>query len=521
LSELDAEKERLAVTIRSIGDGFISTDTDGKVVFLNKAAENLTGWSQEEAAGRMLMDVFHVVDQKNQRRCENPVEKILEKGEIVGDLARHTVLVARDGTERIIIDCGAPIRDRNGNILGVVLIFRDITEKQKIENNLQKAQRLESIGVLAGGIAHDFNNILTAIMGNISLAKTVMNPRDDAYELLIKAEKATMRAGDLTQQLLTFSKGGAPIIETTSLTGLLKDSISFTLRGSKVRCEYNIPDDFWQVEIDEGQISQVINNLIINAEQAMTEGGTIKICCGNIAPGERIGLPLEKRKYVEIIIKDDGPGIPKEYLDKIFDPYFTTKEKGSGLGLASTFSIIKKHNGHICVESEVGTGTAFYIYLPASPQKIPQERKRDNDVFIKKEVKKKPHLSKGKILVMEDEECVREVVVTMLDRISYKVTAVADGNAAVEQYKMAKENADPYDVVIMDLTVPGGMGGKEAMEKLLEFDPGVKAVASSGYTEGPTITDFKKHGFCGFVAKPYNIQELSRVVRELITGIRE
>ncbi len=517
LGELAEEKERLAVTIRSIGDGFISTDTEGSVVLLNEEAEKLTGWSHGEAIGEALHDVFNIVDLKNHQRCQNPVEKILKNGRIV-DNDRHIALIARDGTERVVADKGALIRDRDGKIQGVVLVFRDITEKQQIEKNLLRAQRFESIGVLAGGIAHDFNNILTAVLGNVSLAKTSLNPQDEAYSLLTEAEKATMRASDLTQQLLTFSKGGAPILSTTSIAELLKDSISFALRGSKTTCEHKLSHNFWLVEIDEGQISQVINNLIINADQAMPEGGVIKLECENISINSDCSLPLEAGKYIKITIKDNGPGIPDDHLDKIFDPYFTTKEKGSGLGLASTFSILKKHKGHISVGSVVGDGTTFYVYLPASCKNTETEERK---TLRKEEIKEKPHPCKGKILVLEDEEIVRDVLVNMLSKIGYEVTAVIDGVEAVELYKKTKDTTDPYDVVIMDLTIPGGMGGQEALGKLLEIDPGTKAIASSGYSDGSVMVDFRKHGFSGFVAKPYNIQELSTLVHELITGIRE
>jgi PAS domain S-box-containing protein len=517
LGELAAESERLAVTIRSIGEGFISTDTDGRVVLLNEEAEKLTGWSHREAIGKPLHDVFNIVDLKNHERCENPVEKIMKNGRII-DNDRHIALIAKDGTERIVADNGALIRDKDGKIQGVVLVFRDITEKQQIEKNLQRAQRFESIGVLAGGIAHDFNNILTAVLGNVSLAKTSLNPQDEIYNLLTEAEKATMRASDLTQQLLTFSKGGAPILSTTSIAELLKDSISFALRGSKTTCEHKITDNFWPVEIDEGQISQVINNLIINADQAMPEGGIIKLECENISINSDCSLPLEAGKYIKITIKDNGHGIPEDHLDKIFDPYFTTKEKGSGLGLASTYSILKKHKGHISVESVVENGTTFYVYLPASYKKTEKDERK---TLITEEIKEKPHPCKGKILVLEDEEIVRDVLVNMLNKIGYEVTAVIDGAEAVELYKKAKDTTASYDVVIMDLTIPGGMGGQEAVGKLLEIDPGAKAIASSGYSEGSVMVDFRKQGFSGFVAKPYNIQELSTLVHELITGIRE
>ena len=272
MSILAAEKEKLSVTLRSIGDGVITTDTEGRVILINKAAEGLTGWMQEEAAGRDIGEVFPLINEKTRDKCENPVEKVLRTGKVVG-LANHTALIARDGTERIIADSGAPIRDRESRVIGVVLVFRDITEKQKMEEELLKAAKLESLGILAGGIAHDFNNILTAILGNISLSKMLVNPEDKLHHRLSMAEKASLQAKDLVQQLLTFSKGGIPIRKSASVADIIRDSTGFILSGSNVKCVFHFPDDLWPVEVDAGQISQVINNLVLNAVHAMPEGG--------------------------------------------------------------------------------------------------------------------------------------------------------------------------------------------------------------------------------------------------------
>jgi len=436
------------------------------------------------------------------------VEKVLETGGVVG-LANHTVLVSRDGTERVLADSGAPIRSKDGEIIGVVLVFRDITEKRKMEEELQKMEKLESIGVLAGGIAHDFNNILMGILGNITLAKMDVKPEDEVFEKLTEAEKASVRAKDLTQQLLTFSRGGAPIKKTASIKELLKDSVSFALRGTNVKCEFSLPQDLWSVELDEGQISQVISNLVINAQQAMPEGGVINVRAENMVVGKGGGIPLKEGKYLKIAIEDQGTGIPKEHLPRIFDPYFTTKQKGSGLGLTTAHSIIKNHGGHISVESRLGKGTCFNIYLPAS----------EKEIVEKKAVKERPLGGKGRILVMDDEKIVRNVTGKMLKSSGYDVEYSRDGTEAIELYKKAKDSGDDFDVVIMDLTIPGGMGGKEAIEKLLEIDPGVRAIASSGYSNDPIMSDFRRYGFAGVVPKPYKIKDLAKVVHRVITGV--
>lgn len=384
----------------------------------------------------------------------------------------------------------------------------EMEHRSRTEEELLKSRRLESIGILAGGIAHDFNNLLTAILGNISLAKVFVDRGEKVFTRLDEAEKASLRAKDLTQQLLTFSKGGAPIKRTASITELLIDSASFALSGSNVKCEFSLPDDLRPAEIDEGQISQVINNVIINADHAMTEGGLIRVQAQNVSirPGDP--LPLKEGDYVKIAITDQGTGISEEHLPKIFDPYFTTKPKGNGLGLTTSYSIVKRHEGLITVESTLGKGTTFYIYLPASERKINAEKGSTEG----------PVRGSGRVLVMDDEEIIREVAGKMLTHLGYDVDYAVDGAEAVDLFINARTEGRPFDTVLIDLTIPGGMGGKEAIQKLHEADPMVRAIVSSGYSHGPIMSEYRKFGFCGVVAKPYRIEELSRAVHEAITG---
>jgi CheY-like chemotaxis protein len=307
--------------------------------------------------------------------------------------------------------------------------------------------------------------------------------------------------------LLTFSKGGAPIKKTESITEVIKDSAEFALRGSNVKCEFFIPNDIWPTEIDKGQISQVISNLIINADQAMPGGGIIKVRVENLVVSAEHALPIKEGKYVKIEIEDEGIGIHKEHLARIFDPYFTTKQRGSGLGLATSYSIIKKHDGYITVESELGVGTTFYIYLPASSKQI----------LTKKEFEERPILGKGRILVMDDEKVVRDVTGILLKHIGYDVEFAKDGVEAIELYKKAEESKQPFDAVIVDLTVQGGMGGEQMIKKLLEIDPNVKAIVSSGYSTDAIMSNFKQYGFSGVVTKPYRIAELSETLYKVLT----
>ncbi|MBI5250613.1 MAG: PAS domain S-box protein [Desulfomonile tiedjei] len=506
--ELEAETERLRVTLGSIGDGVISTDTGGRVALINNVAEHLTGWSHREALGKRLRQVFKVINEKTRMRCEDPVEKVVRTGKVIG-LANHTILVSKDGSERIIADSGAPIRDKEGKIIGVVIVFRDVTEKQKIENELIRMEKLESVGILAGGIAHDFNNILTVILGNVTLAKLFCKPGEKVHYRLSEAEKAVMRAQDLTRQLLTFAKGGTPVKATASIADIVKESCAFALTGSNVKFEARFAEDLWNAEVDKGQISQVINNLIINAGQAMPMGGKIKITASNQiipegSPGRKPG------KFIKITIKDEGSGIPKEHLLRIFDPYFTTKSDGTGLGLATSYSIIKKHDGMIDVDSRLGKGTTFSLYLPASGQTKLESQDGSDYIFT----------GSGKVLLMDDEENILELAGEMLAILGFEVVMAKDGAEAVELFRSHFDSPNPFTLVIMDLTVPGGLGGAEAIKLLLEIDPNVKAIVSSGYCNDPVMAQYERYGFSGVVVKPYNVRELSNVLAKVLAHVR-
>jgi PAS domain S-box-containing protein len=505
--DLAAEREQLAVTLRSIGDGVITTDTRGRVVLLNTVAETLTGWSQQEAQGRPLTEIFNIIHEQTRKPCDNPAEKVLASGKIIG-LANHTTLIAREGKERKIADSAAPIRDRAGWVIGVVLVFRDVTEKQRTEEELVKIKKLESVGVLAGGIAHDFNNILVAILGNINLALLDGNLEEKTRKLLSEAEKASIRAKGLTQQLLTFSKGGEPVKQTTSIAEIIQESADFVLHGSNVACRYSLPEDLWLVDIDKGQMSQVIQNIIINANHAMPDGGNIQVNCENIdslaIPGVSLPVP---NKYIKITISDNGIGIPKNLIDKIFDPYFTTKEEGSGLGLAITHSIIAKHNGSISVESQPGEGTTFTLYLPAS---IREQKKDNHKTAIEISA------NTAKIMVMDDEEMVRDIAKAILVVLGHDVILAANGDEAVELYKKECDSGKPFDIIIMDLTIPGGMGGESAVQEILAINPEAKVIVSSGYSNDPVMAHYQDYGFSAAIVKPFEVQDIMNAINKLL-----
>ena len=503
-ASLAEEKERLAVTLRSIGDAVITTDVEGRIALINRVAEHLTGWRQEEALGEPLEKVFNIINEHTRERCDNPVAKVLETGGIVG-LANNTVLVGKDGTERVIEDSGAPILDQQKRTIGVVLVFRDATEKRRLQDERQKVQKLESIGILAGGIAHDFNNSLTAIIGNISLAKFYAKPGDKVLEKLQEIERAAMRTKDLTQQLLTFSKGGEPIKEIVSVAELLKETALFTLRGSNVRCTFDLPKNLWPVSIDAGQISQVISNIIINAEHSMPGGGVIEVKTQNVDITSPAFIPSGPGKYVKISIRDHGIGIPRDHLTKIFDPYFTTKQKGSGIGLTVAYSIVDRHNGYITAESEVD-GSTLHVYLPAVEGAFLELSSRPRELMS----------GVGKVLLMDDEQIIRAVGSEMLQLLGYEVVCARDGTEAVDLYRKAQEEGLAFDAVILDLTIPGGMGGKDAVSKILSLDPTAAVIVSSGYSNDQVISEYRHYGFRGAVCKPYRLQELSAILHEVL-----
>jgi PAS domain S-box-containing protein len=513
--EIAAEKESLAVTLRSIGDGVITTDIQGKVLMINNEAERLTGWPSNEAVGQPLKSVFNIaIDLAAQARAQRSGYRN-EAHSILLSLPENATLTSRDSVERIIEQVASPIRDSKNEVAGVVLVFRDITERQRNETERRKAETLEQLGLLAGGIAHDFNNLLTAIIGNISLASLLLPVDDEMTTRLNDAKNASMRARDLAQQLLTFARGGAPIKKTASIGKLIQDTVSFSLRGSHNRSEFHFGADLSPAEIDPGQISQVIANLVVNSDQAMPNGGSLRVSCENFRYNSATTpvIPdLAPGDYIRISIRDEGVGIPDQYLKRIFDPYFTTKPKGNGLGLATTYSIIKNHNGLITVESEVHVGSTFTLYLPASVhQELPVEASRPITETI---------TGTGRVLVVDDEEAIRALVEFTLNRLGYKVTQAASALEGVNIYRERFEAGERFDAVILDLTLPGGMGGKEALKKLIEIDPTVNAIVSSGYATDATMSRYQDFGFRGVIAKPYEAAELGKIVHDVIGSSR-
>lgn len=502
---LAAEKERLAVTLCSIGDGVITTDVHGCVEIINECAALLTGFTQEDALGKPLSKVFRIVNEQTREPCENPVTRVFETNGVIG-LANGTVLIARDGTERIIADSEAPIRDQSEKIIGVVLVFRDVTRQTKVEEEMARVERLSSLGVLAGGIAHDFNNLLTGILGAFSLIE-IKSQDPDLLRHARLGEQATMRAKDLTSQLLTFAKGGVPLPKTTAIEHLLTENIGFTLRGSRVTHQVSVTPELWLAHVDETQVCQVINNLVLNAEQSMPDGGTIRVVCSNELVTNDSNVPLDEGRYVKLSIIDQGIGIPAQLLDKVFDPFFTTKQKGSGLGLSTAFSIVKKHNGHLAVRSQLGKGTVFDVYLPAADKADTPPTQPATASTV---------LPSARILVMDDEPTVRDTLEQMLSVLGQETEFTTNGAQTVAKYREAFAAKEPFDLVILDLTIPGGAGGRQVLNQLVTIDPDVRAVASSGYSTDAVMAGFERFGFVAALPKPYKMSALRSLLASVL-----
>ncbi len=499
------ELHLLSSMVKQSDEGMALVDLNGNLLFLNNAFASIHGYTSGELLGKHL-SIFHTQEQMPSVEAANRQTK--ETGSF-NDEIWH---VRRDGTTFPTLMHNSLFHDKAGNPIGIIGTVKDITERKRLEEELQKMQKLESLGVLAGGIAHDFNNLLTAIIGNLSLIELYAKSGENISEVLEETKRASNQTRRLTQQLLTFSTGGAPIKEIASIAKLLKNTATLSLSGSNVRCEFNLADDLWWAELDRGQIDQAVNNLIINAKQAMAGGGTIRIWAKNVIAGAKKDLLLKEGKYIRVSIKDQGPGIMQDYLPKIFDPYFTTKQAGSGLGLAITYSIINKHGGCITVESEIGAGATFSIFLPAF----------EKESFTLKDIEEEPiYKGKGNILFMDDQENIKNMIRSILNKLGYEVEFAKDGAEAIELYKKAQASGRKFDAVILDLTIPGGMGGLEAIRKLHEIDPEIKAIVSSGYSNDPIMDEYKGHGFSGVIVKPYEIKELSKTLYNLLNGTEE
>ena len=502
---IQLSKREWVSTFDAMSDWVSLIDLKYRILRSNRAGESFVSLPTEEMIGRTCCELTHGTEEPIP---ECPMQKMLQTHQ------RETVDLYMQEMHRWLRISVDPVMDEDENLVKAVHIVRDITELKRMEEERLKSMKLESIGIIAGGIAHDFNNLLSVIMGNIELAEDDIKPEVGISECLAEAEKASIQAQALTKQLITFAKGGAPVKKIGSIGDLIKETTNLTISKSNVKCDFLISHDLWPVEFDEGQMKHAIKNMIDNAVESMPDEGTIDVRAENINITAEQGLPLLEGKYVKISIRDHGVGIPEEHLSKIFDPYFSTKEmgiqKGMGLGLATTYSIINRHDGYITVESEVGVGTTFTLFLPAHEKDIRELKP------LKTHKPEKPSIRTGRILVMDDEESIRKLSKKRLSQLGYESELAKDGAQAIELYKKAMDSGQLFDAVILDLTVKGGMGGKNAVKALLKINPQVKAIVSSGYSNDPVMTDFRAYGFTGALPKPNTKKELIEALKNII-----
>jgi two-component system cell cycle sensor histidine kinase/response regulator CckA len=503
---LRQKEEMMRNLLDSVDEGFIVVDRDYRILSANRAFCDQVGLNPANIVGKHCFAVSHKTDQpcfENGSECAPRL--VFETGEPHVAVHRHM----DQKNEMIFVETKAfPLKDRSGQVTSVIEVINNITEKQLLEEERLKIQKLEAVGTLAGGIAHDFNNLLQGVFGYISMAKLNLDPGQKSLAMLEQAEKALHMSVNLTTQLLTFSKGGKPVRRKMKLPAVIENAVKFTLSGSRVDYELEVDGALWPVDADEGQISQVIQNIVLNAEQAMPMGGTVKILAKNFPAGQK-GLPavLPHGNYVLISLTDSGIGIPAEYLPKIFDPYFTTKDKGSGLGLATSYSIIKNHGGMIEVRSEMGKGSTFLVWLPA----VEAVKEMADSVAVTGSA-----IRKARILLMDDEEIVRNIAGEMIRSLGHEVEFAINGEEAITKYKEALLQGKRFDAVILDLTIRGGMGGEAVIKTLFLLDPDVKAVVSSGYADSAAISQYEAFGFRTCLTKPYSIEKLNSTINSIL-----
>ena len=479
------------------------TDKKGVLQYVNARFTEITGYTTDEVIGknpRILQSGEHSLQMYKE------LWKTVASGEIwQGELCNKK----KNGQLYWESASIAPVFDSRNKITNYMKISEDITEKKRALVELQKIEKLKSIGTLAGGIAHDFNNMLTGMYGYVTLAQKKLDSNHPAYQYLSEAEKSMDRATKLTNQLLTFSKGGEPVKKVTDLAGLLEETVRFDLSGSSIKPVFTFDQNLSHAEIDSGQIQQVFSNLTINAKQASSSGGCIYISGSNYAVREQEHPSLKPGNYVKIVFRDEGSGIAPENLTRIFDPFFTTKENGSGLGLATTYSIIKKHQGYVQVHSVEGAGTEFTIFLPASKNKNPLNSK----VSGNHRIENRPSI---KILIMDDEKIIREMAIEMLDSLGIIAESASNGEETLRIYREARGGKAPFDIIILDLTIKGGMGGKETVKEILKINPNEKVIVSSGYTRSVELNNFASLGFIAKIDKPYTLQKLEEVIFKVL-----
>ncbi len=514
---LKESEEKLRVIFDTVYSGIILVDATGIITFANRRMAEMFGHGMEEFIGTSYPEYMH----ETQSDAGKHTMLQLIRGDI-DHVFMERLYRRKDGTVFWGQISGSRLCYPDGSFSSLVGVITDISERKRLEDQLQQAHKMEAISTLTGGIAHDYNNLLAMIMGNLSMAREEAEPHSVMAEFLRQAEQASSKARDLTHQLMTLSRGGYPRKERGSIESLLEEIPGQIQAHDGIEYAFSIQDDLWPVEFDSRQIHFAISNVLTNSVEAMPQGGTITIQAENQVIEDKSKdseSHLNKGKYVKISIKDEGSGISEKHLNRIFDPYFSTKErgvqKGMGLGLTTAYAVVQKHGGHIMVNPITGVGTTVTIYLPATAAESKAQRAERPEPGPQSTIANQQS-SIQRVLVMDDEEMLRTLTQMMLERLGYEVETVKDGVEAIETYKKHMNSGEPFDGVILDLTIKGGMGGAQAIKELIKIDPGVKAIVCSGYFNDPVLANYEEHGFRGAMAKPYQIADLESVLKKVL-----
>ena len=504
--DLAEEHEMLDTIFRSISNGILVANLADEIILINRAAEDITGWSREEVIGQQISAILPVTDQFVDEQAQKHLLTNIRQTKMIGEETEYS-LTTKSGSERPVSISAVPLKNADDRIVGMVAVFRDIAWRHQLEEQILRSDKISSLSSLAGGLAHDFNNFLQIFTLSLGTIKLQMIGNDNARVLLDGIEDSIMQAKGITRQLLDLTRGGTPTKHKMQLAPLLKRGVMFALQGSRVIARYEFADDLWQVDIDPQQINQVIYNLVINACQAMQGGGHLTVSARNTVIENDLGHQRHKPgQYVEVSLRDQGTGIPEEIIGSIFDPYFTTRKSGNGLGLFSCYSILKKHNGWITVVSKMNKGSLFTFYLPGYTESAQPVDSRTRQLLP----------GTARILVLDAKDTLRLGMSIFLKELGFQVQSVTDGAAAIKAYRESLEANQPFDVLLLDAHIPGAMAAGEIIDPLRRINGAIKVIVTGCDSTDAILVNYQKMGFKATLAKPFTPEELSLVIRKVL-----
>jgi two-component system cell cycle sensor histidine kinase/response regulator CckA len=487
----------LSTVLRTLQDGIITCDELGKITYVNKSGEKLLGLQKGTGKGLAISDVYVILYESGRVPCENACLKVLKSHRAIQN-KRLLICIARDGTERLVFESAAPLFDATRQFCGVIVILREVTD---VIDEIRVPNKMESFKTLASGMVNDFNNLLTVIKNSLFMARLDLEAGSEKHQILLNAEKAAVQANVLTNQMLSLAGGGRPVMTEIDIREIITDAAGFIITDTAIAYQIQLDDDLALVSADRGMIDQAIGHVLKNAVQALPDGGEIRVGASNVTVDSSMPLPLNDGEYVRVSISDSGKGIPHENRAKVFDPFFTTRSDGHGLGLSLAYAAVRQHGGHITVDSGAG-GTTVSLYLPSLKRSGADKPKKGS--------------GKGRVLFMDDEDLVRRSVERILQYLGFDIVVANNGDETVNAYKKSMDAGQPFDIVILDLIINQGRGGKDVVKEILGMDRDACVVISTGFISDPVVADFKKYGFKGVITKPYNIAELNATLYLLV-----